>query len=62
MAWYYFAGRHVHTYTCIFSDARWSRHGFLYAYNMIYRYLKGRGDDMRREADEAEKSDKDWWN
>ena len=35
---------------------------FLYTYNMIYRYLKGRGDDMRREADEAEKSDKDWWN
>ena len=33
-------------------------HVFLYAYTMVYRYLKGRGDDMRRESDETGKTDK----
>lgn len=27
---------------------------FLYAYTMMYRYLKGRGEDMRRKSDEPE--------
>ncbi len=30
---------------------------FLYAYTMVYRYLKGHGEDMRKEAAKASKTD-----